>query len=49
MNKIFKLITAAVLVVSLGTFSACKKSFDAPPGATDQNIVANTSIQQLQA
>ena len=49
MNKIFKLITAAVLVVSLGTFSACKKSFDAPPGATDQNIVANTSIQQLKA
>jgi len=49
MNKIFKLITAAVLVVSLGTFSACKKSFDNPPGATDQAIVANTSIQQLKA
>ena len=49
MNKIFKLLTAVVLVASIGTFTACKKSFDNPPGASDPNIVANTSIQALKA
>lgn len=29
------------------TFSACKKTFDAPPGPGDVNIVANTSIEAL--
>ena len=49
MNKILKLVTAVLLVASIGTFSACKKSFDNPPGASDPNIVANTSIQALKA
>ena len=49
MNKILKLIMAVILVVSVGTFSACKKSFDNPPGAGDPDIVANTSIKTLKA
>lgn len=49
MNKISKLITAVILVASIGTFSACKKTFDNPPGATDPDIVANTSIAALKA
>lgn len=49
MNKIFKLMTVILLVVAAGTFSACKKSFDNPPGAADPNIVANTSIKALKA
>ena len=35
MNRIFKSITAVVLVLSSFTFSACKKSFDNPPGPAD--------------
>ena len=49
MNKILNLVTAIVLVASIGTFSACKKGFDNPPGASDPAIVANTSIQTLKA
>jgi len=49
MNKILKLITAVILVASIGTFSACKKNFDNPPGAADPAIVANTSIKALKA
>jgi hypothetical protein len=49
MNKFLKLITAVILIASAGTFSACKKSFDNPPGAGDPNIVANTSIKDLKA
>lgn len=49
MNKILKLIVAAVLLITAGTFSSCKKNFDNPPGASDPAIVANTSIQQLKA
>ena len=49
MNKLFKLMTAVLLVVTAGTFSACKKNFDNPPGASDPNIVANTSIAALKA
>lgn len=49
MNKIFKLMTVVLLVAAAGTFSACKKSFDNPPGAADPNIVANTSIKSLKA
>lgn len=37
------LLVPAVLVV----LSACKKTFDAPPGPGDVNLVANTSIQGL--
>ena len=49
MNKILKLITVVILVISAGTFSACKKSFDNPPGPADPAIVANTSIKDLKA
>ena len=49
MNKIFKLMTAVMIVVSAIAFNACKKSFDNPPGAADPNIVANTSIKALKA
>ncbi len=47
MNKILKLITVVVLVASIGALSACKKTFDNPPGASDPNIVANTTIKDL--
>ena len=49
MNKIFKLMTAVMMVLTAVTFSACKKSFDNPPGAGDPDIVANTSIKALKA
>jgi Family of unknown function (DUF5689)/Domain of unknown function (DUF5017) len=49
MNKIFKLMTAVMMVVTTLTFSACKKNFDNPPGAADPAIVANTSIKALKA
>ena len=49
MNKIFKLMTAVMMVVTAITFSACKKNFDNPPGAADPAIVANTSIKALKA
>ena len=49
MNKIFKLMTAVIMVATTFTFSACKKNFDNPPGAADPAIVANTSIKALKA
>jgi Family of unknown function (DUF5689) len=49
MNKIFKLMTAVMMVVTTLTFSACKKNFDNPPGAADPAILANTSIKALKA
>jgi hypothetical protein len=49
MNKIFKLMTAVILVVTTITFIGCKKNFDNPPGAADPAIVANTSIKDLKA
>lgn len=49
MNKIFKLMTAVMMVLTAVTFSACKKTFDNPPGAGDPDIVANTSIKALKA
>jgi len=49
MNKIFKLITAVLLVATSFTFTACKKNFDNPPGPVDPAIVANTSIRALKA
>ena len=49
MNKILKLITLVVLVASIGAFSACKKTFDNPPGAADPQIVANKTIKDLKA
>jgi Family of unknown function (DUF5689)/Domain of unknown function (DUF5017) len=47
MTKFLKSIMAVILVASIATFSACKKDFDNPPGASDPQIVANTSIEQL--
>lgn len=49
MNKILKLTVAVMMVTTAVTFSACKKNFDNPPGATDPAIVANTSIKTLKA
>lgn len=49
MNKILKLMTAIMMVVTAISFSACKKTFDNPPGAGDPAIVANTSIKALKA
>jgi Family of unknown function (DUF5689)/Domain of unknown function (DUF5017) len=49
MNKIFKLMTAVLVVVTAFTFSSCKKNFDNPPGPADPAIVANTSIKALKA
>ena len=49
MNKILKLMTAVILIATIGTFSACKKTFDNPPGAADPAIVANTSLKTLKA
>jgi len=49
MNKILKLITAVLMVAATFTFSACKKSFDNPPAASDPAIVANTTIKALKA
>ncbi len=47
MNKIQHFLAVAILVVTAGTFSSCKKTFDAPPGPGDVNIVANTTIEAL--
>ncbi len=48
MNKIVKLFAAIILFAAIGSQSACKKSYDQPPGATDElNIVANTTIESL--
>ena len=49
MNKIIKLLTAVMMVAAIGTLSSCKKTFDSPPGPSDPNIVANTSIKTLKA
>jgi hypothetical protein len=49
MNKIFKLMTAVMMVATAITFSACKKSYDNPPAAADPALVANTSIKALKA
>jgi hypothetical protein len=45
MNKIFKLMTAVMMVATAFTVSACKKNFDNPPGPADPAIVANTVYQ----
>src|SRR3954469_8970947 len=50
MNKIVKLFCGIVLLVSIGSMYGCKKSFDQPPGPSDDvNIVANTTIETLKA
>jgi hypothetical protein len=47
MNKIQQKLITATMVVAVVIFTACNKSFDAPPGPSDPNIVANTTIQNL--
>lgn len=47
MNKFQKLMSAIALVIAVVSINACKKTFDAPPGPGEVNIVANTSIQNL--
>ncbi len=49
MNRIVKLISAAVLVAAICTLGACKKSFDQPPGPGEVNLVANTTIEGLKS
>ena len=50
MTRIFKLTFAAIILMSSATMlNSCKKDFDSPPGASDPNIVANTSIKALKA
>src|SRR5215204_1011761 len=49
MNKLFKLMTAAIMVLTAVSISSCKKNFDNPPGPADPAIVANTSIKALKA
>lgn len=49
MNKISKLLTGLLAIVSVGLISSCKKNFDNPPGPADPAIVANKTIAQLKA
>ncbi|MEO8771922.1 MAG: DUF5689 domain-containing protein [Ferruginibacter sp.] len=50
MNKIVKLFSGIVLLASVVTMNACKKSFDNPPAPSDDvNIVANTTIATLKS
>ena len=50
MTRIFKLTFAAIVLMTSATMlTSCKKDFDNPPGASDPNIVANTSIKALKA
>ena len=49
MNKIFKLMTAVLVLTSVIAISSCKKDFDNPPGPADPALVANTSIKDLKA
>ena len=47
MNKIVKFLTAVIMIAAVGNLSSCKKTFDNPPGPSDPNIVANTSLKDL--
>ena len=47
MKKIQQMFLAVLLVAAITTFTACEKSFDAPPVPSDPNIAANTTIQNL--
>lgn len=49
MIKIARLLSAVAFLAISGTFSACKKTFDEPPGPADPQIVANTTIATLKA
>ncbi len=47
MKKIQQMFLAVILVAAITTFTACNKSFDAPPAPSDPNITANVTIQNL--
>ena len=47
MNNIQQKFFSSVLVMAVLIFTACNKTFDAPPGPSDPNLVANTTIQNL--
>jgi hypothetical protein len=47
MNKVQQLLSVVILFAIMGSISSCKKTFDAPPGPGDVNIVANTTIEAL--
>ncbi len=48
MNKIQQLLSALIIFGVVSSATSCKKTFDAPPGPSDNvNVVANTSIQGL--
>jgi hypothetical protein len=49
MTRIFNLFISILFVAAMGSMSSCKKTFDAPPGASDLPIVANTTIASLKA
>ena len=49
MNTISKWMKAAAMIIGIASLSACKKTFDQPPGPADPNIVANMSIANLKA
>ena len=49
MIKIARLLSVVAFLALSGSFSACKKSFDEPPGPTDPQIVANTTIATLKS
>jgi hypothetical protein len=47
MNKFQTLAMSLLIVLSMGLFQSCKKTFDGPPAPGDVDLVANTSIQAL--
>ncbi len=50
MNNIKKLFAGILFLASIASMSACKKTYDQPPGPSDDvNIVANTTIATLKA
>ena len=46
-NTVKQLIAAIIVMGAVMTITSCKKTFDAPPGPGEVNIVANTSIEAL--
>jgi hypothetical protein len=49
MNKVIKLFSGVAFLALMGTLASCDKTFDQPPGPSDPNITANTTIAQFKA
>lgn len=49
MNKLVRIYSAMMLMAAMAFFSACEKTFDAPPGPQDPNLVANMTIEDFKA